>query len=919
MLILLFHFALIVTFVAGSGSGACSIHLIWPPSDGIVLMCPDSKMVVVYLKVAGNCSEFFPSPFRLQFGLIAYNSGQMRDDRILQQTAASPLTDDRTPVNFRMMRAPVLGGHGLNMWSMSLNFPWQNVHSTHLPDSVVLTVEMHLVTDFSTPVASLKVPSTTLRMRLFGHPSAHFYSVRPRYTSIPGYVCKSTCGNMCSPSTPSQESLLLLRPSESPVCTRINHAFKKTEWMLHSPSWDFKLQHRIPISASTVRASTHAEDFQANHDATAECSNTSDIVAVSVGLPSDSPLQHADIVVQGRGRRRLLSVVAAALTSPFDFLFLKNHHTPFNEARVRRIINKADLQCSYPFIAFHHQRIEISSQNHILADFGSINDGILLSRAAATLIAMAANDQSFLNLTNGPPDPCSEYAVFGDAWLCWCASSLDVPALDIRFGAAPAHSESTGINCVTSSTLFHKLDEQRLWRIPSFQGQPQSHPPSDDDPSSSEVDSATQRFTLFVQHISHLLASEINLHQHLNQINLSTGEYRDEPHFWDACFSHLISHAMKRRDVPNELFNAHPRVLQADTNAFEVFDYQAGHDAIIPNNFVASLPAPMLDNEHLQLVTSSHQTAMSFDRSLQVAASFAWIVSGVWRGQRSLLTLHHLRDVVCAGLGHSHVHFYFIMSNVEDGASAAMTSERRLEIRKLIEDTLPFGSVMLVVFQERVDHSGWLGRTAAGPRFCNFSCAESWCPPLQSAYNYITATETYQFYRYAFVVLSRTDTHYGGPIAPAQRWHDVIPPFGVAGSRWTYVRGKIEWGKDDSFFVLRRFHATAAFLHFPAFALRLIKRESMSSSVADRAEWSYTYCWAEAAMAYFFTASSWSAGSMQVLDLCELALIGSLQTHMNSGLIALNLSRRTSVDSIYADFQGTQAAPQRSSSWLTYT
>jgi hypothetical protein len=119
-----------------------------------------------------------------------------------------------------------------------------------------------------------------------------------------------------------------------------------------------------------------------------------------------------------------------------------------------------------------------------------------------------------------------------------------VPALDIRFGAAPAHSESTGINCVTSSTLFHTLDEQRLWRIPSFQGQPQSHPPSDDDHPSSEVDSATQRFTLFVQQISHLLAPEINLHQNLNQINLSTSEYRDEPHFWDACFSHLISHAM---------------------------------------------------------------------------------------------------------------------------------------------------------------------------------------------------------------------------------------------------------------------------------------------------------------------------------------------------------------------------------------
>ena len=159
-----------------------------------------------------------------------------------------------------------------------------------------------------------------------------------------------------------------------------------------------------------------------------------------------------------------------------------------------------------------------------------------------------------------------------------------------------------------------------------------------------------------------------------------------------------------------------------------------------------------------------------------------------------------------------------------------------------------------------------------------------WCPGLQSAYNFITATETYQFYRYAFVVVSRTDSHYVGPIASAQKWHDVIPKRGIIGSRWNFARGKIEWGKDDSFFVLRRCHAAAALLHFPAFTYRLIKRESMSSSINDRAVWSYSYCWAEAAVAYFFTASRWSVGSMEVMDLCELGLVGQLQTHMNSGI-----------------------------------
>ena len=78
--------------------------------------------------------------------------------------------------------------------------------------------------------------------------------------------------------------------------------------------------------------------------------------------------------------------------------------------------------------------------------------------------------------------------------------------------------------------------------------------------------------------------------------------------------------------------------------------------------------------------------------------------------------------------------------------------------------------------------------------------------------------------------------------------------------------------------------AAAGLLHFPAFTYRLIQREAMSSSVNDRAIWSYSYCWAEAAVAYFFTTSRWSVGSMEVMDLCELGLVGQLQTNMNSGI-----------------------------------
>ncbi len=67
-----------------------------------------------------------------------------------------------------------------------------------------------------------------------------------------------------------------------------------------------------------------------------------------------------------------------------------------------------------------------------------------------------------------------------------------------------------------------------------------------------------------------------------------------------------------------------------------------------------------------------------------------------------------------------------------------------------------------------------------------------------------------------FVVVSRTekDIHYIGPVASDQKWHDVIPKWGVAGSRWNFTRGDIEWGKEDSVFVLCRCHAAAALLHF---------------------------------------------------------------------------------------------------------
>ena len=883
MLSRLVCFAAVIIYVAAadSGAAACSLDLVWPPPDAIILIGTDSEMIPAYLKLAGDCSEFFPLGhfFRLQLGIVAYEADEIRDAKMLQPIVAAPLAEDNTPVSFRMMRSRLLGDYklsqGLSIWSSTFGYPRQNGDAWHFPDSVALTIEIHLVSNFSTPVENLSIPATTLRMRLFGHPSTYFHTVRPRYTSIPGYICRSTCGNMCSSSNHNQQRLLLLLPFESPVCVRIAHALKNTEWMLHGPT--FNVRHINHGSAAHV--DTHGS-VQADRHGIDECS--SDVVVVSIGASSDAHVQHEEITVDGPGQSRLLSVIAAALTRPFGFLFLKSHRLPFNEAHVKNNINKFDLHdCSYALIAFHHQRIQAhssktSSRHTFLADFGSIDDGILLSRTAAELIVMAANDHSILQLTNGLPDPCSEFAIFSDAWLCWCASSLDVVTLDVLFGAARAHDHPTDFDCAGPSALFHQLDhqqlhvldQQHLYQLSSHQNKTQSQT-LDVQPPSFENDISTRRFSHFAQHVSHQLSSVLAGHRYSD---FSTSAHHNETHFWDACFGRFIVDAMTRHE-------------RSQTESFASASQSGGSQAILSSNIAASLAEPSLDNEHLQLVTSSHQTVMTFDRSVQVAASIAWIVTGVWRGQRSVTTIHHLRDVVCSGLGHDHAHFYFVMSSMEEGQNAAMAGDRKLEIRKFIEDILPSGSVMLVLFQEKEDRSGWRRPSSASPQFCNFCdlCA-LWCLPLQSAYNYITATETYQFYRYAFVVVSRTDTQYGGPVASAQKWHDVIHQRGIAGSRWNFTRGKIEWGKDDSFFVLRRCHAAAALLHFPAFTYRLIQREAMSSSVNDRAIWSYSYCWTEAAVAYFFTTSRWSVGSMEVMDLCELGLVGQLQTHMNSGI-----------------------------------
>ncbi len=140
MLFQLLCVAVIITCVVcdDPGAAACSLDLVWPPPDAVVLIGPGSESVVVYVKLAGNCSEFFHLDqfWLLQLGIVSYNSNEIRDVQMLQQISASPFTDDNSPVSFRMMRSRLLGDYklprGFSIWSFSLVYPWQNVNALHI-------------------------------------------------------------------------------------------------------------------------------------------------------------------------------------------------------------------------------------------------------------------------------------------------------------------------------------------------------------------------------------------------------------------------------------------------------------------------------------------------------------------------------------------------------------------------------------------------------------------------------------------------------------------------------------------------------------------------------------------------------------------------------------------------------------------
>ena len=70
----LVYFAAVITYVAAAdyGAAACSLDLVWPPPDAIILIGTDSKMIPAYWKLAGDCSEFFPFGHFFRLQLVHY-------------------------------------------------------------------------------------------------------------------------------------------------------------------------------------------------------------------------------------------------------------------------------------------------------------------------------------------------------------------------------------------------------------------------------------------------------------------------------------------------------------------------------------------------------------------------------------------------------------------------------------------------------------------------------------------------------------------------------------------------------------------------------------------------------------------------------------------------------------------------------
>ena len=619
---------------ATAANSPCGLEMIWPPPDAVVLMATDSRHVEVYLKLWGNCTEFLhavtPTRSHLHFAFLAGDPAETRLNplSVFERAVATPFNLNLNKPCAAAMSSPLIsyavskgsdcsdsahcnltfdtfGRHDkeFSMWFISLVYPTQMLnsppHHIHNPEDVRFTFEFHLLSNLSTPPANVAVPPlATLNFTSLGRPSSHFYPAAARYSTLPGFLCLSACGKVCTPRTQSMRNYgeHSLRTMHSPVCTPITQA---PNWTLAGPSFT------LSYGAGTEQSSPeHKQSVQLNTCA-ADMSCSVEVAVVCIGDASGN-----EIGIMGSGRHRLLSVIASVMTESVGFILLKTHRARINQSHAVQMLSKYDLISSYAFIAFRHRQFhslegrDASEASFPLptADFGSIDEGILLSRAAAVMMLNAASDEIALLHNETVPAACSEFLVFSDAWLCWCADSLDIPALDVRFGASAGLDVVTSGhgNCTATSPLYGKLvqlyEQQRLSAAGTVS------PPF--------TESTTLGFRYFMQTLAfHLVSGPRILH-------ILDDDDRGYSLFWDACCGQLLLSYMLLGESPPVSVGLHP-LLHRSRSALAAAPNRSAFVAVLRDAVVAG------DVQGRDILNSSMHAAR---RRTRMSVSAAWVL-----------------------------------------------------------------------------------------------------------------------------------------------------------------------------------------------------------------------------------------------------------------------------------------------------
>jgi hypothetical protein len=602
-------FALQESAHAPNAAAPCGFELVWPSSDSIVLLAARSLTVEVVLKLWGNCSAFLhpvsPSRSHLKIAFLGYAWWWDRDIdgpiSFFEPVTAVPLglywdvssaALSSSPLLFQSSQAiqsgdlsqlpwDVAGRHdsAFSLWTFNVQYmkdmlkPNKAFETSNVPlgGKYCHTFEFHLQKNLSTPVTSAYTwPVIKLRFApFFEKDSSYFHPTAPRYGTIPGYVCLSGCGKHCTRHSSSAHNSL--RPNQSPVCTPLPQS---TNFTLPGPG--FTLLRDSASDAEVFHLSALNSDMFTADDSRPPL----DVVFVCVGGAGCA--QQRGIGVAGPGRHRLLSVIANVMSDSVGFIFLKTASTQVDHARVLNMIRKFDLVSSYPFVAFRHRQLralEVSANEDASgsfaplpsAHFGSIHEGILVSRAAALAMLNAAMDESIVQHKETLPAACSEHLIFSDAWLCWCAASLDISAIDFVFGADSSGAMNEGRDCAANSALYGKLaqlyDQQRL------STSHHTYPPF--------TERTTLGFRYFMQSlVFHLAAGPRILH-------IPDNEQLGDSLFVDACCGQLLVDHMLSAAAPPAIAGLHP-LLQHLSGALATAPNRSAFIAVMRAGFISS-------------------------------------------------------------------------------------------------------------------------------------------------------------------------------------------------------------------------------------------------------------------------------------------------------------------------------------------